>query len=115
MYKRGWAIDYSKEKAAAEKAAAPKKKEVVIETPEDSCVCLTVLAAGLLTFFGYAKRLDILKESFPKFSRVALLHAGGSDDHEELSETRAAAPVLGSKFNQCKYKIAPSFRAHTQR
>jgi len=42
-----------------------------------------------------AKRLELLKESFPKLSRVAVLYREGSrgDDHE-LKETQAAARTL---------------------
>jgi ABC-type uncharacterized transport system substrate-binding protein len=57
------------------------------------------------------KRLDILKESFPKFSRVALLHAGGSDDHEELSETRAAAPDFGVQIQSVQVQDRTEFQS----
>jgi putative ABC transport system substrate-binding protein len=43
-----------------------------------------------------AKRLELLKESFPKLSRVAVLsHGALGADQEELQETRAAARTLG--------------------
>ena len=42
-----------------------------------------------------AKRLELLKESFPELSRVAVLYRGGSGgDAEELKETQAAARTL---------------------
>jgi putative ABC transport system substrate-binding protein len=42
-----------------------------------------------------AKRLELLKESFPKLSRVAVLYRGGSGgDDDELKETQAAARTL---------------------
>jgi putative tryptophan/tyrosine transport system substrate-binding protein len=43
-----------------------------------------------------AKRLELLKESFPKLSRVAVLsHGALGADQEELQETQAAARTLG--------------------
>jgi putative tryptophan/tyrosine transport system substrate-binding protein len=43
-----------------------------------------------------AKRLELLKESFPKLSRVAVLsHGALGGDQEELQETQAAARTLG--------------------
>ena len=43
-----------------------------------------------------AKRLELLKESFPKLSRVAVLsHGTLGADQEELQETQAAARTLG--------------------
>jgi putative ABC transport system substrate-binding protein len=42
------------------------------------------------------KRLELLKESFPKLSRVAVLsHGALGGDQEELQETQAAARTLG--------------------
>jgi putative ABC transport system substrate-binding protein len=39
-----------------------------------------------------AKRLELLKETFPKLSRVVVLYHGGPrGDHEELKETQTAA------------------------
>ena len=46
-----------------------------------------------------AKRLELLKETFPKLSRVAVLyHRGPRGDHEELKETQTAVRgrVMGS-------------------
>jgi putative ABC transport system substrate-binding protein len=43
-----------------------------------------------------AKRLELLKETFPKLSRVGVLYQGGpGGDHDELKETHTAARVLG--------------------
>src|SRR5262249_31934136 len=43
-----------------------------------------------------AKRLELLKEAFPKLSRVAVLsHGALGGDQEELQETQAAARTLG--------------------
>ena len=43
-----------------------------------------------------AKRVELLKESFPKLSRVAVLsHGALGADQEELQETQAAARTLG--------------------
>ena len=43
-----------------------------------------------------AKRLELLKETFPKVSRVAVLsHGALGGDREELQETQAAARTLG--------------------
>ena len=43
-----------------------------------------------------AKRLQLLKEAFPKISRVGVLYHGGSGgDQEELRETQTAAKKLG--------------------
>lgn len=43
-----------------------------------------------------AKRLEFLREAFPKISRVAVLYHGGpGGDQEELRETQTAAKKLG--------------------
>ena len=43
-----------------------------------------------------AKRLQLLRETFPKVSRVAVLYHGGpGGDQEELRETQTAAKTLG--------------------
>ena len=43
-----------------------------------------------------AKRLELLKETFPKLSRLAVLsHGGLGGDQEELEETQAAAAASG--------------------
>jgi putative ABC transport system substrate-binding protein len=47
-----------------------------------------------------AKRLQLLKESFPKLSRVAVLsHGALGADQEELQETQAAARTLGVQIH----------------
>ena len=48
-----------------------------------------------------AKRLELLKETFPKLSRVAVLYHGGPGaDEDELKETEAATGALEkSSFN----------------
>ena len=44
-----------------------------------------------------AKRLQLLRETFPKVSRVAVLYHGGpGGDQEELRETQTAAKIIGS-------------------
>ena len=46
-----------------------------------------------------AKRLEIFKETLPKFSRVAVISwKGNRQDEEELRETRAAAKHLGVRI-----------------
>ena len=43
-----------------------------------------------------AKRLEFLREAFPKISRVAVLYHGGpGGDLDELRETQTAAKKLG--------------------
>ena len=43
-----------------------------------------------------AKRLQLLRETFPKVSRVAVLYHGGpGGDQDELRETQTAAKTLG--------------------
>ena len=44
-----------------------------------------------------AKRLELLKESFPKISRVAVLHGGAKPDLDEVKETESAGHSLGIK------------------
>jgi putative ABC transport system substrate-binding protein len=47
-----------------------------------------------------AKRLELLKETFPKLSRVAVLsHGALGADQEELQETQAAARTLGVQIH----------------
>jgi putative tryptophan/tyrosine transport system substrate-binding protein len=46
-----------------------------------------------------AKRLELLKEAFPKLSRVAVFtHEGNQGDQDELRETRTAAQRLGVRI-----------------
>jgi putative ABC transport system substrate-binding protein len=58
-----------------------------------------------------AKRLELLKESLPKLSRVAVLYRGfaeGGDD-EELKETQAAARTLKIQVQPLKVKDPAQF------
>ena len=45
-----------------------------------------------------SKRLELLKEAFPKVARVALLWEGFSRGNQTLTETEAAAKALGVKL-----------------
>jgi putative ABC transport system substrate-binding protein len=58
-----------------------------------------------------AKRLELLKETFPKISRVAVLYHGGpGGDEEELRETEAAARALGVQIQSLKVKDPSQFQ-----
>jgi putative ABC transport system substrate-binding protein len=66
-----------------------------------------------------AKRLLLLKDSFPKLSRVAVLTREGSrGDHDELKETRAAAQSLKVRIQSLEIKepgqIPGAFAAMTK-
>jgi putative ABC transport system substrate-binding protein len=57
-----------------------------------------------------AKRLELLKETFPKLSRVAVLYHGGpGGDHEELKETQTAALTLGIQIQPLQVKDPSQF------
>ena len=57
-----------------------------------------------------AKRLELLKETFPKLSRVAVLYHGGpGGDHEELKETQTAARTLGIEIQPLEVKDPSQF------
>jgi len=57
-----------------------------------------------------AKRLEILKEAFPKVSRVAVFtHEGNQGDQDELRETRAAAQPLGMRIQSQAIKDPGEF------
>jgi len=57
-----------------------------------------------------AKRLQLLKESFPKVSRVAVLYHGGpGGDDEELKETQAAARTLKIQLQPLAVKDPSQF------
>jgi putative ABC transport system substrate-binding protein len=57
-----------------------------------------------------AKRLELLKETFPKVSRVAVLYHGGpGGDHEELKETQTAARALGIQIQPLEVKDPSQF------
>jgi putative ABC transport system substrate-binding protein len=58
-----------------------------------------------------AKRLELLKEAFPKLSRVAVLsHAGNRGDQDELRETRTAAQPLGVRIQSQDLKDPSQFQ-----
>jgi putative tryptophan/tyrosine transport system substrate-binding protein len=58
-----------------------------------------------------AKRLQLLRETLPKVSRVAVLYHGGSGgDPEELSETRLAARDLGVLIQPVRVAHAGEFQ-----
>jgi putative tryptophan/tyrosine transport system substrate-binding protein len=66
-----------------------------------------------------AKRFEILKESFPKLSRVAIVSFEGEyGDQDELRETRAAARPLGVRIQSLEIKdpsqIQAAFAAMTK-
>jgi len=44
------------------------------------------------------KRLELLKETFPKFSRVAILHGGAKPDHDEVKESERVAKAFAIKI-----------------
>ena len=58
-----------------------------------------------------AKRLELLKESLPKLSRVAVLYHGGpgGGDDEELKETQAAAQTLKIQVQPLEVKDPAQF------
>jgi putative ABC transport system substrate-binding protein len=57
-----------------------------------------------------AKRLELLKESFPKLSRVAVLYRGGpGGDEEELKETQAASRTLKIQIQPLEVKDPAQF------
>jgi ABC-type uncharacterized transport system substrate-binding protein len=58
-----------------------------------------------------AKRLELLKETFPKISRVAFFSWEGSKgDWDELKETRAAAKRLGMQIQALETKDPSQFQ-----
>jgi putative tryptophan/tyrosine transport system substrate-binding protein len=56
-----------------------------------------------------AKRLELLKESFPKFSRVAVLHGGAEPDLDEVKETEIAGRALRIKIQPLQVKEPSQF------
>jgi putative tryptophan/tyrosine transport system substrate-binding protein len=59
-----------------------------------------------------AKRLQLLKETFPKVARVAVLYHGGpGGDQEELSETRTAARALRIQIQPLQVKEPSQFQS----
>jgi putative ABC transport system substrate-binding protein len=58
-----------------------------------------------------AKRLELLKEAFPKLSRVAVFsHEGNQGDQDELRETRTAAQPLGVRIQSQDIKDPGQFQ-----
>src|SRR5688572_14165928 len=58
-----------------------------------------------------AKRLQLLRETFPKVPRVAVLYHGGpGGDQEELSETQTAARALRIQIQPLHVKEPSQFR-----
>lgn len=52
-----------------------------------------------------AKRLELLKETLPKLSRVAVIsHEGNRQDRDELKETRAAGHIFGVRIQSLEIK-----------
>jgi putative tryptophan/tyrosine transport system substrate-binding protein len=59
-----------------------------------------------------AKRLQLLRETFPKIARVAVLYHGGpGGDQEELSETQTAARALGVQIQRLQVKEPSQFQS----
>ncbi len=59
-----------------------------------------------------AKRLDLLKEAFPKLSRVAVLSwEGNQGDRDELRETRATAQPLGVRIQSLEVRDPSQFQS----
>ena len=57
-----------------------------------------------------AKRLELLKETFPKLSRAAVLsHGALGGDKEELAETQAAARTLGIQIQSLQVQDPDQF------
>jgi putative tryptophan/tyrosine transport system substrate-binding protein len=66
-----------------------------------------------------AKRLQLLRETFPKVSRVAVLYHGGpGGDQEELKETQTAAKTLGVQIQPLQVlepdQFQPAYAAMTK-
>lgn len=66
-----------------------------------------------------AKRLELLKETLPKISRVAVIsHQGNRQDRDELKETRAAGEIFGVRIQSVEIKdpaqIPAAFTAVTE-
>jgi len=56
-----------------------------------------------------AKRLELLKETLPKISRVVVLHGGAKPDIEEFRETENAGRSLGIKVQSSQVKESSQF------
>jgi putative ABC transport system substrate-binding protein len=66
-----------------------------------------------------AKRLELVKETLPKISRVAVIsHEGNRQDRDELKETRAAGEIFGVRIQSVEIKdpsqIPAAFAAVTE-
>jgi putative ABC transport system substrate-binding protein len=58
-----------------------------------------------------AKRLQLLRETFPRVARVAVLYHGGpGGDQQELSETQTAAEALRIQIQSLQVKEPSEFR-----
>jgi ABC-type uncharacterized transport system substrate-binding protein len=63
-----------------------------------------------------AKRLELLKETFPKLSRVAILYHGGpGGDEDELQESQAAAKKLKVQVQSYRVQTLLSLNEPTPR
>ena len=59
-----------------------------------------------------AKRLELLKETFPKLFRVSVLYHGGpGGDQDELRETQAAAQALGVQIQSLQVQDPSQFQS----
>jgi len=58
-----------------------------------------------------SKRLQLLKEAFPKVTRVAFLWEGGARGNQTLTETEAAAKALGVKLLSLKVQSLDDFHS----
>jgi putative ABC transport system substrate-binding protein len=56
-----------------------------------------------------AKRLELLKETSPKITRVAVLHGGARPDIDELKETTVAGRTLAVKIQALQVKEPSHF------
>lgn len=66
-----------------------------------------------------AKRVELLKETLPKLTRVAVIsHEGNRQDKQELKETRAAGDIIGVRIQSLEIKapgqIPGAFTAMTE-
>jgi putative tryptophan/tyrosine transport system substrate-binding protein len=57
-----------------------------------------------------SKRLELLKEAFPKIGRVAFLWEGGARGTQTLTETEVAAKALGVKLLSLKVQSLDDFQ-----
>jgi ABC-type uncharacterized transport system substrate-binding protein len=77
--------------------------------PGENITGLNVMAADL-----DGKRLELLKESFPKVARVALLwQSGGRRGNLTLAEMEAAAKALGLQLQSLPVRSLDDFEGHS--